>query len=142
MAHNSREALKLLSVCSEILEGKCVFYHNTILWRGTTQINTIAPYKMDDLAGLTRISINLLREPLSASIKDKIYKLPKLNDLPSMEVTMLDNEAEIIGVWLGLAAIGVEPSKPVDLLCWPTGDYAWTIAAAIVGEKAKIVTMT
>lgn len=133
---------KLLNTCVDVLGNKCIEYHGSLLWNGESRINTIAPYKLDDTEGLVRISINLLREILPKTVKDRIYSLDQLRDLPSMEVTMLESEAEIIGVWLGLAACGVEPSKPIDLLCWPSGDYAWTLAAAIVGQKAGIVTMT
>lgn len=130
---------KILDTCETLLAGRCIRYRGSLLWcgmvntgssAGTIKINTIVPYILSDKIGVIRVSINVLRESLPNSTKERIYQLPRLVSLPSMEVTMLEDESEIIGSWLALVALGIEAVTPKNLLCWPSGDYAWTLAAA------------
>lgn len=158
MNRTSKHCAEILDTCEVLLQSQCIRYRDSLMWHGSgvqmrgsnqiiNQINVIIPYILTERdsksrikehtqeecnagLGMVRVSINLLRINIPKAIISKLENMPKLVSLPSMEVTMLESEAEMIGAWLALAALGAEPAEPDDLLCWPSGDYAWTIAAA------------
>lgn len=119
----------LLDRCEELLAGKCVRTKDAIICRD----NQIKIVEVDD-PRLTRVCVNFYYLNISKTVREKVRKLEKLVTLPQMEITMLESEAETIGVWLALAALGHESANPDGLLIWPSGDYAWTIAAAQIGK--------
>ena len=121
---------ELLEICGGLLKGKCVRYRDALICNN----NTI---KIVDFGEFARVSVNLAYISIPKTVKERVDKMEKLNRLPCMEITMLQDEAEIIGVWLALAALGQESPRPDDLLCWPSGDYAWTLRAAAIGKPER-----
>lgn len=122
---------ELLDICEGLLLDKCIRHKDAIICYN----NTIRVVWNDGL--LARVSVNLSYIQTTKTLRDRIEKLPVLVQLPYMEITMLADEAETIGVWLALALLGHEPARPADLLCWPSGDYAWTLRAAEIGKPER-----
>ena len=129
---------KLLNILEQTLDSNCIKYKGGLLFIGNSgRVNTIYPYELkegdDKSKKMIRVSVNFRKCILPKAVSEAVLRLKPLNDLDTVEVTLLPYESEIIGVWLAMVALGVEPADPDDLLCWPSGDYAWTLAAARVG---------
>ncbi len=122
----------LLDICEELLEGKCIRYRDAIICRNN-QIKIVDVGDPD----MTRVCVNFYYLNLPKRIKEKAIKLDRLERIPQIEITLMNSEAETIGVWLALAALGQEPIRPDDLLVWPSGDYAWTKLAAAAGHPER-----
>ena len=124
---------ELLDICEGLLVGKCVRWKDTIICRN----NQIKIVEVAGGSGLSRVCVNFYYLNIPKTVIERVSKLDKLVKLPQMEITMMADEAETIGVWLALAALGQESHRPTDLLCWPSGDYAWTFRAASVGKPER-----
>lgn len=123
---------ELLDICESLLIEKCIRYKDALIMNNNTvKIVEIGSTK------LARVCVNFCRISLPKTVLERVEKLPTVEDLPRMEITMLKDEAEIIGVWLALLALGQESPRPDDLLTWPSGDYAWTLRAAAVGKPER-----
>jgi hypothetical protein len=124
---------ELLDICESLLIGKCVRWKDTIICRN----NQIKIVEVADSTVLSRVCVNFYYLNIPKTTKERVSRMEKLVELPQMEITMMKDEAETIGVWLALAALGQESHRPDDLLCWPSGDYAWTFRAAKVGNPER-----
>lgn len=123
---------ELLDICEGLLAGKCIRYKDSLIMHN----NTVKIMEIGDTK-LARVCVNFCCIYLPKTLTERINKLPTVECLPRMEITMLKEEAETIGVWLALLALGQESPRPDDLLCWPSGDYAWTLEAAKVGKPER-----
>ena len=122
----------LFEICCSLMGDKCFVNKNTIICNN----NNINVIEEDNL--LARVRVNFCYVEIGKTVWQRKYKLKPVIKLPRMEITIMKDEAEIIGVWLAMAMLGVESPQPVDLLCWPSGDYAWTFRAAEVGKPARM----
>lgn len=123
---------ELLDICEGLLINKCVRYKDALVMRN----NSIKLVEIGNTK-LSRVCVNFCHISLPKTVQEQIDKLQPVELLPRMEITMLKEEAETIGAWLALLALGQESPRPDDLLCWPSGDYAWTLRAAKVGKPER-----
>lgn len=123
---------EFMDICEGLLVGKCIRYKDSLITRG----NAIKVMEIGNTK-LARVCVNFYYMSIPKTVEERVSKLPKVELLPRMEITMLREEAEIIGVWLALLALGQESPRPDNLLTWPSGDYAWTLRAAEVGNPER-----
>lgn len=123
---------QLFDICEGLLRGRCVRYRDSLIMRN----NTIKVIDIGD-PKLARVCVNFCYILLPKTVSSYIERLEPVEQLQRMEITMLKEEAETIGVWLALLALGQESPRPDELLTWPSGDYAWTLRAAAVGKPER-----